>query len=277
MRTSLRYRLGATLFALASLAGAEQKDSVGCKDHPLFTRMPTYWIRSCAGKEFDRRAFTVGQGKTTEVEGRLWTLSYYPQATATSKPSDVQILRNYENAVAQLGGTLVWQQKGKDTFKLTADGRETWVEVSAEFTGKYGLAILQKGEMKQDVVADARALAGGLAAAGHIALGGVYFDSGKAVVKPDSAPALAEVAKLLAADPALAVYVVGHTDNQGTAAGNLALSRDRAAAVVAALVRDHGVAAGRLEAFGCGLYAPVATNANDAGRALNRRVELVAR
>lgn len=277
MRTPLRYRLGATLFALASLAGAEQKDAAGCKDHPLFTRMPTYWIRACTEKEFDRRAFAVGQGRTTEVEGRAWTFSYYPQATATVKPSDVQILRNYENAVLALGGSLVYQQKGKDTFKLLADGRETWVEVTAEFTGKYGITILQKGEMKQDVVADAAALAGGLAAAGHVALGGVYFDSGKAVLRPESAPALAEVARLLAADPALAVYVVGHTDNQGTAEGNLELSRSRAAAVVASLVRDHGIATARLQPFGCGLYAPVATNATDAGRALNRRVELVVR
>lgn len=263
--------------ALAAAAGAQQKDVVGCKDHALFTRMPTYWIHSCTEKEFDRRTFVLGEGKTMEVEGHLWDLRYYPQATATSKPSDIQILKNFENAVLKLGGQRVATRKGKDTYKINRDGQEFWVEVSAEFTGKYGLLIVQREAMAQDVVANAEAFASDLRTTGHVAVYGIYFDSGKSVLKGESAPAIAEIAKLLAADPALSLYVVGHTDNQGTVDGNLRLSQDRAQAVLQSLVRDHGVATARLEAHGCGLFAPVASNDSDEGRAKNRRVELVKR
>jgi outer membrane protein OmpA-like peptidoglycan-associated protein len=71
--------------------------------------------------------------------------------------------------------------------------------------------------------------------------------------------------------------VVGHTDNQGTLAYNLDLSKRRAAAVVKALVRQHGIAAGRLEGHGVGFLAPVAPNDSEPNRAKNRRVELVKR
>lgn len=87
---------------------------------------------------------------------------------------------------------------------------------------------------------------------------------------------MGEVAKLLKADAALKVWVVGHTDATGVAAQNLTLSAARAAAVVQALVQKHGIEARRLGSFGAGPYAPVASNADESGRAKNRRVELVA-
>ncbi|GBE51548.1 outer membrane porin F precursor [bacterium BMS3Bbin13] len=85
------------------------------------------------------------------------------------------------------------------------------------------------------------------------------------------------MAAFLKASPRAKVYVVGHTDDRGTLAHNLDLSRRRAAAVVAALVGRFHIAAGRLSAEGVGPLAPVAANATAAGRARNRRVELVAR
>jgi outer membrane protein OmpA-like peptidoglycan-associated protein len=105
---------------------------------------------------------------------------------------------------------------------------------------------------------------------------GILFDTGKATLRPESDAALAECAKLLAQSPALKVYVVGHTDNQGGLASNLALSAARADAVVKALVGRFKVAAARLAPYGAGPYAPVAANTTDDGRARNRRVELVA-
>jgi outer membrane protein OmpA-like peptidoglycan-associated protein len=80
---------------------------------------------------------------------------------------------------------------------------------------------------------------------------------------------------VLQANPSMKVFIVGHTDNQGSFSTNLALSQKRAEAVVAALVHDHGVAAARLQAFGDANVAPVASNASEAGRARNRRVEMV--
>jgi OmpA-OmpF porin, OOP family len=110
---------------------------------------------------------------------------------------------------------------------------------------------------------------------GKVALYGLYFDTDKDAVKPESKPTLAEIAKLMKSDTSLRLHVVGHTDNQGRPDYNLDLSRRRAANVVAELTRNYGVAPTRLDAFGCGLYAPVASNEEEAGRAKNRRVELV--
>ena len=125
------------------------------------------------------------------------------------------------------------------------------------------------------VTVDASALAKGLQAQGRIALYGVFFDTGKAELKPESKPQLDEMGKLLQANPSFKVHVVGHTDNQGTLEGNLALSRQRAQAVVDALVKAYKVDARRLSAAGVASYAPLAANADEAGRARNRRVELV--
>ena len=125
------------------------------------------------------------------------------------------------------------------------------------------------------VAVDAAALARGLQAEGKIALYGVYFDSGKSELKPESKPQLDEMAKLLQANAAMRVFVIGHTDNQGALDANLALSRARAQAVVDALAKTYKVDAKRLAAAGVANYAPLASNADAAGRARNRRVELV--
>ncbi len=268
----------ALLLVLATLAvpaAAQQKDDPKCKDHPLFNRMPTYWIHGCSVKEFDAHDFVVGKGKTERVEGKTWMIRYYPQATAKEKPSELQIRRNFEAAVAKLGGTVVATDKGSETFRLNVGGKEIWVDLRAEFTGKYGFTIVERGEMAQTIVADAKAFADGLSSTGHAAVYGITFDTGKADIKPESAQAIGEIAKLLASDTKLALFVVGHTDNTGTPSGNITLSQQRADAVMRALVKDQGVAPGRLKAFGCGQYAPVAANDTDEGRAKNRRVELV--
>ena len=110
---------------------------------------------------------------------------------------------------------------------------------------------------------------------GKVALYGIYFDTDKDSLRPDSQPTLQEIAKLLNTDQKLNLHVVGHTDNQGKPDYNLDLSRRRAASVVRELISKYAVAAGRLDSFGCGLYAPVASNESEEGRTQNRRVELV--
>src|SRR6185503_15074470 len=114
-----------------------------------------------------------------------------------------------------------------------------------------------------------------LADSGKVILYGIYFDTDKDTVRTDSQPTLQEISKLLTSDPRLKVRIVGHTDNVGKADYNLELSRRRAASVVRELTTKNGIAADRLDAFGCGLYAPVASNDSEEGRAKNRRVELV--
>lgn len=254
---------------------AQQKDSQGCKDHPLFSRLPDYWIHSCVEKAFNAHVFTIGEGKTLQVEGQYWEIKYYPMATLKSKPSEMQILRSFETAVAQLGGMVLCQERNSETFRVTRDGKDIWVEVWAEYTGKYGLFIVEKKVMQQEVVGNADALLNGLRTTGHAAVYGICFDTGKSEMKPESDPALVEIAKLLKGDAGLNVYVVGHTDNVGGLEANMKLSQGRAEAIMHALERNHGVAASRLKAYGVGPCAPVATNDTEEGRARNRRVELV--
>ncbi|MCB1980214.1 MAG: OmpA family protein [Burkholderiaceae bacterium] len=119
------------------------------------------------------------------------------------------------------------------------------------------------------------ALARALSATGYVQLSDVHFVSGSAEFEQGARPVLAAVAQYLRAQPDVRLYVVGHTDASGELDGNLELSRQRAQAVVDALVHDFGVAPGRLSAHGLGPLAPRADNQSSAGRARNRRVELV--
>lgn len=112
---------------------------------------------------------------------------------------------------------------------------------------------------------------------GHIALYGIHFDFDSDLLKPESNPALEEIAKALKADKSLNIYVVGHTDNKGTLEYNKNLSKRRANAVVKKLSTEYGIESSRLTPEGVGLAAPIATNKTEEGRTLNRRVELVER
>jgi OOP family OmpA-OmpF porin len=104
---------------------------------------------------------------------------------------------------------------------------------------------------------------------------GIHFDVDSARIQPQSEATIAQIAQVLAAHPDWKMRVEGHTDSDGGAAYNLKLSVRRAQAVVADLVSRYHVVRGRLTSAGLGLTRPVASNATEAGKALNRRVELV--
>jgi OmpA-OmpF porin, OOP family len=125
------------------------------------------------------------------------------------------------------------------------------------------------------VTVDAGTMAKDIAATGRVALYGLYFDTDKAELKPESAPALAEIGKLLKAQPGLKVYIVGHTDNVGVFDYNMSLSQRRAKSVVDQLIQSFGISPDRLKPAGAGMIAPVASNDDEAGRGKNRRVEIV--
>ena len=138
--------------------------------------------------------------------------------------------------------------------------------------------VIESAGVKQDqVLVDAAAIGSALKREGRMALYGVLFDTNEARIKPESANTLAQMAKTLKDDPALTVFIVGHTDNAGVFEANLALSRRRAQAIVDALVKTYGVAASRLQSHGVANLAPMAANGGDAGRSRNRRVEMVVR
>ena len=102
----------------------------------------------------------------------------------------------------------------------------------------------------------------------------VSFDFGKADLKPAFLPTLDKVADLLHRYDRTVVHVIGHTDNVGSEAYNQGLSERRAQSVVTYLT-NRGIPWQRLVTEGRGMREPRASNATEAGRQLNRRVELL--
>ncbi len=246
-------------------------DAAGCKDSPLIERFPGSYITDCKDKPDEAFSFeNLGPKKESKkLEGEFHQVTYaYPQTA-----SKAQVVRNLNTALRLAGYTFLYDSGDYGDF--TVNRGKTWIAEEVSAGGTYRQTILFETKLTQDVTANAAALSNGLATSGHAVVNGILFDTGKADLKPESAAALKEVVKLLQGDPKLKIYVVGHTDNVGTQAANVELSRQRAASVVKALTTEYGIAADRLLPFGAGPYAPVAPNDTEDGRALNRRVELV--
>ena len=262
------------LFASSSGLAQDETDVKGSLDHSLFTRMPGYYISDYNVKDFDRVTSSYATGRDEIWEGKVTRLEYYIK-TGAKQSSMLQIARNYENAVKKIGGKILVNEGRVIEGKIEKDGGVTYVHVEAFNDGRnYQVIVVETGTMKQDGLADAAALSASIAATGKAAVYGIYFDTGKSVVKPESNAFLEEITKLLKQDGNLTVYVVGHTDNVGALDYNLKLSTDRADAVVKALI-GRGIVASRLQSKGVGPYCPVASNHTEEGKAKNRRVELV--
>lgn len=297
-----------------SAALAQTADKTGCKDHPSISRFAGAIITECGVGNFDEFIAVVrqpaggrmGPDNTQTLAGKVTSINYMLGEGATA----LEAVENYRAALAASGYETVFDcaratcngvklqptrktRRGEVAFdgqqrallaRKTANTGVSWVSVfagTAAFNRTRQAVELDVIEEKPlttgQVTIDAAALGSGLGGQGKVALYGIYFDTGKADLKPDSSAQLGEIAKLLGVDPSLSLYVVGHTDSQGAFAANVDLSKRRAAAVVAALVGQYRIAAPRLQAEGVGQLAPVTSNATEEGRAKNRRVEIVAR
>ena len=109
-------------------------------------------------------------------------------------------------------------------------------------------------------------------AEGKLVTYGIHFDTGSDIVLPESAPVLRQVAAYLESKPDLRLSITGFTDNVGTSAANLDLSKRRAASVAGVLTSEFHIAAGRFKTDGKGDADPVSSNKTPEGRAMNRRV-----
>lgn len=104
---------------------------------------------------------------------------------------------------------------------------------------------------------------------------GIYFDSGKDVVKPESYASAKEIAAVLTENPDVRIKIVGHTDSDGQDALNMDLSKRRAANVKAYLTKEFSIDGSRIETDGLGETQPISDNKNPEGKAKNRRVEFI--
>ncbi len=298
---AIRLSVAACLVLLASAAawGAEG-------DHPLITRYPESQLTDRKAKDFESYQLIVGLDlkkmafEAKPLEGKVTRIVY----TNPAKRSTLEIFRNYRQAVEQAGGAIVYSCEENacgPAYARSAWGKFNNLFAASDGDPRYLAARVAKGEMQAyiavmvgkqrtqvDVVevkamdtglvaVDASALASDLEKAGSVRIYGILFDFDQADIRAESKPALDAIAELLRQQPALSIFVVGHTDSTGALDHNMQLSAARAHAVVAALTGQYAIAASRLDAHGVGPLAPVAPNTSEAGRQQNRRVELVAR
>jgi OOP family OmpA-OmpF porin len=257
------------------LSMVSEQDFKGSKDHPLLTRMPDFRISDYKEAEFDSYRFIGADKKPVSIEGHKYYIEYRLN-TGVPEPGELKIRKNIQDALKKIGGTVVFDDNFNKTSTIVVqkDGKETWVEVRS-YNNMYRLNIVERAVMKQEIVANADAMGNDINSTGHVSLYGIYFDTGKAALKPESDTAIAQISILLKNNVSLKLYVVGHTDNVGTIDANMTLSKDRADAVVNSLVSKYGIPAARLKSYGVASLAPVASNDTEEGRAKNRRVELV--
>ncbi|HMA61493.1 MAG TPA: OmpA family protein [bacterium] len=134
--------------------------------------------------------------------------------------------------------------------------------------------IIEENPMESGLVT-VKKMEDNIEASGYVSIYGIHFDTGKWNIKEESKPALKEIASFLNKNDDNKYFIVGHTDNTGAFSSNMVLSEKRAKAVMKALIQNYGVKAEQLGAYGVSSLAPVTSNSTDAGKARNRRVEIV--
>lgn len=246
-------------------------------DYAPLGHMPNYVANDKPTKSnFDQATFTIKDGdgsKDVTVQGARYQVGYRLKDGATPY-TKLEIMLNYESALKQLGARILYTaDDGTITAQLDKKGQPVWIHVDLSGTSISIDAIEEKAFQATIKPAQASALKAALDKDGHVALY-INFDFDKATLRPDAAPVMAQVLALLKDNPDLKLSIEGNTDNIGGHDYNVKLSQDRAASVVAALVKS-GIAAARLKSSGNGPDKPIADNDSTEGRAKNRRVELV--
>ena len=291
------------LLALLLVAAPAQahSDAPGCNDHPAFPRLSGFHIAHCESANSELRRFPVGAaGSTTksaaleDVRGPYWRIHYVLNSGVT-RPKPGQLSRDFSAATERAGGKTMGDYAGSCkivldaslhddnscvvdgyTAKAMLNGKEAWAFMETRDDGAaYELRIAERetvatpstgapvaNEMLEKIIKE-----------GFVTLH-INFDYNKASSKPDAVPIIVQIVEMLKLAPDLNLQVAGHTDSRGAAAAKQRLSEARADNVVKMLIAS-GVPAERLTAKGYGESKPVADNKTTAGRAENRRVELV--
>lgn len=248
-------------------------DQAGCVDSKFFPKLLECRIDNCEQKDSDRRDVAVGEDDkgepvNTSIEGNSRSVMYecregttpasiVAQAAVSLRAAGFEIPYRFSDAEAE----------------LTARKNDFWVTVEAA-SRYYTLTEIRSVAPDFDSVTDASAIADMLERYGHVPLYAIQFLPGRAEMTPASEAILNEVIAMMSDHPTWRLRVEGHTDDTGTKMGNKTLSFRRASAVVTWLAAN-GVKRARLDPQGIGDARPLVENTTEAGRAKNRRIELV--
>jgi outer membrane protein OmpA-like peptidoglycan-associated protein len=193
----------------------------------------------------------------------------YPNKQIENRKYDRRMLTSAQTYLTGWGNHYI------SATKTTSDKTYYVMIIISNQKKLYSVDVLEVENMEEGTVElDPKLLKDKLESEGKVVLQGIYFETGKDVITDASTPALKVIAAYLKDNSSLSFYVVGHTDNTGNLTNNIALSKNRASAVIAAL-KNLGVNTTQLIGNGVGPYAPASTNLSDTGRTKNRRVELV--
>ncbi len=283
----------AGLSMTAARAQVSSQDTAGCRDNPLFNRMPNFHNVDCSTASFDKRKFPVGppledqRPKQVEVEGALTFMRFHLNEGSVP-PGGLQVMRNFENFARNAGGMVLGTYPDWCTAKVDYDlrlgnncaswgvsmrfisaGKEIWAYMQMIGDSSYGIQIVERRSMNQDVVGRGDLISH------SVVIYEIFFDIGRSNLTSQSHAVLKEIAENMKHDISLKLSVRGGTDNVGKWAANMKLSRARAAAVVTALTGRYGIAADRLSSYFVGPYSPSASKETKEERAKNRMVQLV--
>lgn len=293
-----------------SISAAEREE-----DHPLISRYPG--AKTATSKKMNYESIKLpvkvklDNGNSFRVEKTLLVGDIYQHIYQLKNVSTLKVYQNYRRAlekanfqisfeckldecgdkaqVEQLGASIsvdksIYNSSHKPYFISATHTAKKGDIYFSSFIGGYGeevsiyQTIVELEASEDDLIqVDAEGLKQDIEQTGKALLYGIYFDTDKATIKPESKPTLDAVAELLNKDKDLLLYVVGHTDDTGALTHNQQLSLLRAQAVVSVLVSKYQIDSQRLVSAGVGPYVPESNNTSNAGRRLNRRVELVKR
>ena len=285
------------IFMMATVITATSYAIAENDGHPLITAFEGSYIESQEVKEFDKQQLVIGKVqqngtvKTEKIEGKVTRIDYRDPDNRSS----LERMRNYEQAFKKGGFEIIYNCSKEEcgpeiqietigyypperylTAFLKRKEGNVWIGVFVAAGPWTKIRIVEEKPMETGMVkVTADILKNNILKDGHMAVYGIYFDTGKSDIKPESAETIKEIATLLQKNPSLQIYIVGHTDNAGKLKDNIELSNKRAVAVVKELITRYKIDASRLEAGGVGPLAPVATNDTKEGKELNRRVEIV--
>jgi len=282
------------LLAILFLAPVAKAQNEG---HPLIKGFEGSVIENQEVKQFDEQELVIGKVqedgsvKTVMLEGKITKIDYRDPDDRSS----LERMRNYEQALKKAGFEIKFKcdkeecgpEIGIETigyypperyltaFQKRKEGN-VWIGVFVKAGPWTQIRVVEEKPMETGMVkVTAEVFKSNILKDGHAAVYGIYFDTGKSLIKPESDETIKEIAALLKANASMQVYIVGHTDNVGKLKDNMELSQKRAEAVVNELITKHKIPTTNLEAGGVGPLAPVATNDTEEGKEMNRRVEIV--